>query len=519
MEALLIYLVKITICTAVLLGYYYLFLKDKTFHHYNRFYLLSVLPVSLLIPAIRLENFTIEVSPNVYFLIDKMQTFNVDTNHENIYYSITFAALGVISICFLVKFLLGIFRIHQLKKQFKKEKIQEINFYTTDLTEAPFSYFKNLFWKNSIPADSEIGKQILKHEMVHIEQKHTVDKIVIELLTAVFWFNPFFHIIKKELSLIHEYLADSRSVNQSNTKVFAQMLLTSHFSDTALPATNPFLNSNLKKRLTMLQKPKTKFGYVQRIFALPLICTVAFAYMVNAKNKEILQTNIEIEKAVSLMKTDTISPQQKTQITRKKSTIEKVPAKTESPEIVENEYAKFYNEAERKRQELAIKKLERKKELTKAIEASRNEIAFNESFPKNRDYDKNPLTEKERIILKNDAEIIEKQTQKQADLAKKYNSIGLFKIEKTNTKVFDINGNEVKINYKSPVGPTKMMSISVEGPELFVNGKKVNKEEFLTYQTDFKDLKDAPIRIKAFNIERVGDERISYAKKMEIIVD
>ncbi|MFC3157871.1 hypothetical protein ACFOEQ_04675 [Chryseobacterium arachidis] len=49
--------------------------------------------------------------------------------------------------------------------------------------------------------------------------------------------------------------------------------------------------------------------------------------------------------------------------------------------------------------------------------------------------------------------------------------------------------------------------------------KKVNKEEFLTYQTDFKDLKDAPIRIKAFNIERVGDERISYAKKMEIIVD
>ncbi|MFC3157872.1 M56 family metallopeptidase [Chryseobacterium arachidis] len=467
MEALLIYLVKITICTAVLLGYYYLFLKDKTFHHYNRFYLLSVLPVSLLIPAIRLENFTVEVSPDIYFLIDKMQTLTIEnTGHEDIYYSIASAVLGIVSLYFLLKFLLGIFRIHQLKKQFKKEKIQEINFYTTDLTEAPFSYFKNLFWKNSIPVDSEIGKQILKHEMVHIEQKHTVDKIVIELLTAVFWFNPFFHLIKKELSLIHEYLADSRSVNHSNTKAFAQMLMASHFSGTALPATNPFLNSNLKKRLKMLQKPKTKFGYVQRILALPLICTVAFAYMVNAKNKEILQTNIEIEKAVSRMKTDTISPQQKTQMTRKKSNIEKVPGITESSEIAENEYAKFYNEAESKRQNHITKK----EELTKAIEANRKKIAFDETFYKQRDYDKNPLTDEEKKQLKDDADKI--RDLHVNDQNKVKSSFGLFKIEKSDTKVFDINGNEIKINYKSPVGPTNLMGISLEGAELFVNGKK-----------------------------------------------
>jgi len=307
----LFYILKVIICSGVLLGYYYLSLKDKTFHHYNRFYLLFSILISLLLPLIRLEDFTIEVNQNIYMLIDTVQNFSPSENtntHENLYYTVAFSVLGIISVYFLGKFIYGTFKIHELKSQFEKEKIEGINFYRTDLTDAPFSYFKNLFWKNSITLNSEIGKQILKHEMVHIEQKHTFDKIILEIMTSVFWFNPFYHLIKKEINLIHEYLADKKAVKQSDTKAFAQMLLASHFSGTELPATSPFLSSNLKKRLTMLQKSQTKFGYARRILALPVVFTVAFAYMVNAKNKEIAKTNLEIEKAVSQIKKDTIRP-------------------------------------------------------------------------------------------------------------------------------------------------------------------------------------------------------------------
>lgn len=298
--------------------YYQLSLKDKTFHHYNRFYLLSAMLISLLLPLVNIEDFTIEVSNDIYTLIDKVQNFNStkNLNNDHTYFRIIFSALGLVSFYFLGRFIYGIFRIQQIKNQFQKESFDGINFYHTNLNEAPFSYFKNLFWKNSITLNSEIGKQILKHEMVHIEQKHSFDKIFIEIITSVFWFNPFFHIIKKEISLIHEYLADKKAVKQSDTKAFAQMLLASHFSGTQLPATSPFLSSNLKKRLKMLQKPKTKFGYARRIFALPVVFSVAFAYLVNAKNQEIKATNIEIEKAVSqikkedkiIIKKDTITP-------------------------------------------------------------------------------------------------------------------------------------------------------------------------------------------------------------------
>jgi hypothetical protein len=316
METVLLYFGKVILCSGVMFLYYQLSLKDKTFHHYNRFYLLSAMLISLLLPLIKVEDFAIEVSNDIYRLIDTVQNFKTtkNINNDHIYLRIIFSALGLVSFYFLGRFIYGIFRIQQLKNQFQKESFDGINFYHTNLTEAPFSYFKNLFWKNSITLNSDVGKQILKHEMVHIEQKHSFDKIFIEIITSVFWFNPFFHIIKKEISLIHEYLADKKAVKQSDTKAFAQMLLASHFSGTQLPATSPFLSSNLKKRLKMLQKPQTKFGYARRIFALPVVFSVAFAYLVNAKNQEIKATNVEIEKAVSQIKKenkiekDTITP-------------------------------------------------------------------------------------------------------------------------------------------------------------------------------------------------------------------
>ncbi|WP_223609195.1 M56 family metallopeptidase [Chryseobacterium sp. OSA05B] len=357
METVLLYFGKVILSSGVMFLYYQLSLKDKTFHHYNRFYLLGAMVISLLLPLIRVDDFTIEVNSDLYMLLDKIQNFNSEKNIDNghTYFRIIFSALGLVSLYFLGKLIFGVIKIQQLKKQFQKESFDGINFYRTDLTEAPFSYFKNLFWKNTITLNSEVGEQILKHEMVHIEQKHSFDKIFIEIITSVFWFNPFFHIIKKEISLIHEYLADKKAVRQSDTKAFAQMLLASHFSGTQLPAASPFLSSNLKKRLKMLQKPKTKFGYARRIFALPVLFSVAFAYMVNAKNKEIKETNIAIEDAVAQIKKDTVRPE-----------------KIERKEVIEPKYSR-QSSSEKKLTELG-KKIEEKSKALKNLKPESKEF-------------------------------------------------------------------------------------------------------------------------------------------------
>ncbi len=309
METLILYLAKVILTSGVMFCYYRLFLKDRTFHHYNRFYLLIVLLVSLLLPLLRIDYFTVEVNSGIYLLINKLQYFNESKtlSHDFIYLTYFIYAFGLVALLFLGRLIYGMISIQLLKRKYKKEQIGDISFYHTNLPEAPFSYFRNLFWKDSIALNSDLGQQILKHEMVHIEQKHSRDKIFTEIVTAIFWFNPFFYLIKKEIILIHEYLADKKAIKNSDPRAFAQMLLASQFSGKHLPAASPFLSSNLKKRITMLTKSKTKYSYARRLFALPILFILTFAYLVNAKNREIKQTNLDIEKFIATVQKDTLT--------------------------------------------------------------------------------------------------------------------------------------------------------------------------------------------------------------------
>ena len=265
----------------------------------------------MILPLVKVSYFTIETNKNLYLLLSRFNQNQTQTNNYDItIYSIFYTIIGVVSVTFLIKLFLGILKINSIKKQFPKETIEGIKFYQTNLNNAPFSFFRNLFWKKSIEINSPVGQQILKHEMVHIEQKHSWDKLLMQLTKSIFWFNPVFYSINKEINLIHEYLADKKAVKKSDTKAFAQMLLESHFSGSVIPVTSPFLSSNLKKRFTMITKNQTKYSYARKLFALPILFFMVFAYMVNAKNKEITETNKAIEIAVKQIKMDTIQPKQ-----------------------------------------------------------------------------------------------------------------------------------------------------------------------------------------------------------------
>lgn len=307
METIFLYFGKMILVSAVMSAYYLLFLRDKTFHHYNRFYLLGTMVLSLLLPLLKVEYFTIETDSRILLLLNQFNQNSVQ-EVENSFNFWDFGALilGIVSFFLLAKLTLGLVKIHQLKKEFPKESIEGITFYNTNLHDAPFSFFRNLFWKKSILINSDLGKQILKHEMVHIEQKHSFDKLFVQIIQSLFWFNPIFYFIKKEITLIHEYLADKKAVKNADTRAFAQMLLASNFSGNVLPATSPFLSSNLKKRLKMLTQKNTKYSYARRILALPILFGVSFALLVNAKNIEIKKQNKAIEVAVQELKKDTV---------------------------------------------------------------------------------------------------------------------------------------------------------------------------------------------------------------------
>lgn len=292
-------LLKIIVCSAIFVLYYYAVLRNKVYHQYNRFYLLIGVLLSWIIPFI---SFQIFIEPQqtiqpVYKVVEyftfkassiKQPNSILETNmmkgHSISYETIVSIGFSLVSLFLLLKFLYGLFVIYKLKKTTSKHELDGINIYLTNEPNTPFSFLNNIFWNTNIDINSAIGKQVLAHELVHIKEKHSYDKIALQLCLIAGWFNPFFWIISKELGMIHEFIADKKSIPNANKALFAQMLLSTSFIGKSPSFANPFFLSPIKRRLNMLTKNKLpKLSYAQRIFVLPIVILVVVAFSLKAQ--------------------------------------------------------------------------------------------------------------------------------------------------------------------------------------------------------------------------------------------
>ncbi len=309
MQQLFIYLLKVIGVCGLLLLYYIIALRNKKFHYYNRFYLLFTIALSVVLPLLQLSWFTFSSSSakaiNIYKIIYQSGGENFLITGKT---SFNWQQTGfILSICFsallLLQLVLSINKIYRLKKVYPVRKLGEFDFVNTDLPSAPFSFLKNIFWRNDIQFEESLGRQILQHEIVHIKQKHSLDKIFVQLMLCFYWINPFFWWLKKELYLIHEFIADEKSLENNNAAVFAKMLLTAKLGKFNFLPAQPFFYSSIKRRLIMITtSKKTQLHYLRRIMALPLLAGVLclFAFKLNEQKNSsnikavITETNFKL---------------------------------------------------------------------------------------------------------------------------------------------------------------------------------------------------------------------------------
>jgi N-acetylmuramoyl-L-alanine amidase len=289
------YLLKVIICSGILYGYYWLLLRNKIFHKYNRFYLMASVVLSLLLPLIKI-NFWQQNETTPTGVIQVLQAVSssdeyIDTvivtaksSYFNIAQLYQFAYL-LISLIFFLVFIHGLYTIFILLKKYPRQIIDTITFVNTDAKSTPFSFLHYIFWNKNIDIETTTGQQIFKHELAHVQEKHSHDKLFINIILIFFWCNPFYWFIRKELNMIHEFIADKKAVEDSGTEAFAAMILQAAYPQHRFQFTNHFFYSPIKRRLLMLTKnKKTKVNYFGRIMVLPLLVLIfaAFTFKIKA---------------------------------------------------------------------------------------------------------------------------------------------------------------------------------------------------------------------------------------------
>jgi hypothetical protein len=315
------YLLQVLLCSGIMMGYYWLVLRDKKFHQYNRFYLLAITLLAWAVPLIKIQwNQSVAGDDTImYNLLSAvaMNNTEIEANIHKHWYDINWqlmATIGYITVSSLL--FLGmfnaLFKIYRLLKTHAGRTIGDIFLVATYAKGTPFSFFSFIFWNEAIDIKSESGKQILQHELIHVRQKHSIDKLFMQLVLVFGWFNPFFWAIRKELHMIHEFIADKKCVDDGNAAALAEMLLTAAFPQQKFLLSNPFFFSPIKRRITMIKNNNNpRFSYLRRLIVLPLlaIVVVLFAFRnAAANNKPLSVENIynRVVKEQGNNKVDTI---------------------------------------------------------------------------------------------------------------------------------------------------------------------------------------------------------------------
>jgi N-acetylmuramoyl-L-alanine amidase len=289
----LLYLGKVMLCSGILLGYYWLFLRNRRFHHYNRFYLQATLLLSVILPFIRIPVWNKPQNAVSHAVYQTLEVLTVNYGEadgldagpgalarlftlENLLYLVY--GLGIIALLGLL--IRSLLYIRRISKRYPFEHIGGLKFFTTGEPGTPFSFFRSIFWNRDLPFNSRDGQQIFRHELFHVQQKHSSDIILTEIITAFFWYNPFFHLLKKEMKAIHEFLADQYAVSDSDRYAYAELLVLQTLKANHIPISNYFFQNHIKRRIAMItNNQSTRITYRSRLMALPvlvfLFCTIA----------------------------------------------------------------------------------------------------------------------------------------------------------------------------------------------------------------------------------------------------
>jgi TonB-dependent SusC/RagA subfamily outer membrane receptor len=315
-QIILLYLLKTILVSSIFISYYWLVLRNKKFHYYNRFYLLSASVMSLIVPLLNFDWFSIE-EPVLYGSSEVLQfVLPKSTAASTIDFGwMDFVLVGsfLITMILVIILCVQIFKIQLLKKKSEVTPMDGFDFINTKEENAPFSFFNNLFWKETISLQDEGGQQIFKHEITHIQQKHTWDRIYCQIVASIFWMNPINWIIQKELITIHEFIADEEAVVNADVAHFAKMLLQTHYGNHFLNPTHQFFYSSIKRRIIMLTTSKhIKYSYARRLMVLPILVIAVGLVSIKVHATERIANKVASMKAVVFQViTDTVKPTEK----------------------------------------------------------------------------------------------------------------------------------------------------------------------------------------------------------------
>ncbi len=275
MSQFLIYEVKAAlILTAFYLGFK-LFLSSEKMHRFNRLVLLLSCLGSFVLPLCIITVHRALPLPEIVENVEDLSAPAASGEEAGRsiweYLLISIYWLGVSFV--LARTMAGVISVLKLIKSCRCHITPEGDeLMISDADIPPFSWMK---WIVMSSKDLESGnKHILEHEKAHVRLRHSLDVLLMDLISAFQWFNPTIWLLRRDLRAIHEFEADDSVLKGgADIKEYQYSLIRKAVSASGYSITNSFNHSIFKNRITMMSKPKASvMRGLKVLYIIPLIC-------------------------------------------------------------------------------------------------------------------------------------------------------------------------------------------------------------------------------------------------------
>ena len=326
MMALLIYSTKSALVLTLLYLPYTMMLRQESFFRMNRITLLTILMLSLVLPKVDIPSLAAPEQPVVYDMQQRIMLMTQETEtqwcqdtlcHDMSQSILTplclLALIYVIGICLALCIRLWqLFRIGQIIRGgcLWTDKSGKATVYCHIDDVAPFSWMRSIVISES--DYKPYGREILLHEKGHILSLHSMDILFLTLVEAVQWWNPVAYLLGRSLRDVHEYEADDYVLHQGiSLHNYQELLVKKALANTSYAFANNFNHSLIKKRIYMMNHPKSNpWLRSKALYILPVTLVVLTAFATPKLNEKVEEIVERVEKATEMPQPSPQSDQQ-----------------------------------------------------------------------------------------------------------------------------------------------------------------------------------------------------------------
>ena len=291
------YIIEFLFCSALFMALYKLLLEGRVSYRLARIYLVWSMVLAAVIPVLELPLYPAET---IYYQIPIMESYEADAFDfvEDVAYAdnterlseksvridwarffvtlfwIIYAVVVMMNLAFVA------WRLWQIKRLRDGAELAVYENYVlavSDQVKSPFAFWRTIFLNRLY--DGRKREQVILHELSHIRHNHTAERMTLEFMRCIFWFNPFVWYAGSSLEQVQEWQADSDVLREGYDVTEYRLLIFQQIFGCSIDITSGLYNKVTKKRFLMMTNFKRgRFSFIRVCAVIPILIGMVFAF-------------------------------------------------------------------------------------------------------------------------------------------------------------------------------------------------------------------------------------------------